>query len=78
MSRVLSDTTIAELLSERKVLPSGFRAALALKAVNRNERADLEIVGDAGGRFRLMLRRAELNQFDFSVIPGYQFLTPTH
>lgn len=73
MNRILSDAAISDLLKEQKVLPRDFRSLIALKAVNRNERSDLDVLGAEGGRFRLMLRRAELNQLDFSVVLGYQF-----
>jgi hypothetical protein len=71
VTRVISDARIQALLAERKVLPKDFRSVLALKAINRQEKADLDLSGASGSRFRLMLRRAELNQLDFSVILAY-------
>jgi len=73
MTRILSDPAIHALLTVPKVLPADFRTQIALKVANRNERSDLDVFGSEGSRFRLMLRRAELNPLDFSVVLGYLF-----
>ncbi|MEJ7812689.1 MAG: hypothetical protein WKG32_19910 [Gemmatimonadaceae bacterium] len=76
MSLILTDPEIDALVREPKPLPANYRQRLALVIDNRHKRANLEVRGGEGHQFRIMLRQAELNALDFSVIlavepPGY-------
>ena len=58
-----TDQQIAELITERKILPDDWRTQL-----NRNN--SLYIIGENGSRFRLITNQNEKYPSDFSVILG--------
>jgi len=62
-----SDREIAELMKERKPLPDDWRKRLALRSKRGHREANLDVIGDAGNEFKLILRQSELNVLDFSV-----------
>jgi hypothetical protein len=69
MAATYSDQEIAALLQERKPLPADWRTNLRLRPTKRgHEERDLELPGDAGGEFRLILRQNKINPLDFSII----------
>ena len=70
MSRVLLDTEIAALLAESKPLPANWSSRLTLreKGGQMHRQREIEIEGDGGHRFRVVVRQNVLNQLDFSVI----------
>jgi len=67
----LSDSEIQELLQQRKVLPDDWRQRLHLKPKHGHKERELDLVGEAGSRFRLILRESSVNPMDFSVILAY-------
>lgn len=68
MAGAYSDKEILALVQERKPLPADWRTRVRLRAKRGHEERDLEIRGDAGGEFRLILRQSTVNPLDFSVI----------
>ena len=70
MPRVLTDREIADLISEGKPLPKNWPTRLKLKPKmdTRYAQRDLEIEGEGGHRFCVVLRRNLTNLLDFSVI----------
>jgi len=71
VSRVLSEGEIADLLAEPKVLPENFRARLRRRTSRRkpNERVGkLDVVGERGNKFRLIVRVNDLIYNNFSVL----------
>lgn len=71
MSLFLSDAEIANLLTEGKPLPEGWRKRLTLKPKRGHKERDLDLQGSDGSQFRLILRQADLNPLDFSVILAF-------
>lgn len=63
-----TDSEIGGLLRERKVLPANWRARVALKLKRGHQERQLELTGDSGSKFRLILRQSDINPLDFSVI----------
>ena len=68
MPVIYSDNEIAQLLAERKPLPSGWRESARLRSKRGHSERELDISGADGGEFRLILRLNSLNSLDFSVI----------
>lgn len=71
MSTLLTDTDIAKLIAERKQLPASYTAKLGLKEKRGHKERELDITGDDGSSFRLILRQSSLNILDFSAILAY-------
>ena len=68
MAKTYSNQEIAALLQERKPLPTDRRERIhLLRKCGHNER-HLELTGDSENLFRLILRRNQINQLDFSII----------
>jgi hypothetical protein len=68
----LTDAEIVALLTERKSLPVDYESRLRLRPKRGHREQELEVTGDAGGEYRLILREAVLNPLDFSIILGYR------
>jgi hypothetical protein len=70
MLRVLIDSEIAELLAERKELPANWMSRLAVRAKSDSTftHRELDIKGESGRQFRLILRGNTLNPLDFSLV----------
>ncbi|MCP4677432.1 MAG: hypothetical protein GY854_18340 [Deltaproteobacteria bacterium] len=68
MAGTYSDNEIAALIRERKSLPADWRARIRLRPKRGHEERDLELTGDAGSEFRLILRKNKINPLDFSII----------
>jgi len=66
-----TDEEIAQLLNERKSLPKDWRSLLRLKQKHGHKEAELDIEGDGGNTFRLIIRQNSFNILDFSVILAY-------
>jgi len=71
MSVSISDSEIQDLLQQRKVLPDDWLQRLHLKPKHGHKERELDLVGEAGSRFRLILRESSVNPMDFSVILAY-------
>ena len=59
---------IMALVQERTPLPADWRKRTQPRPKHGHDEQHLNLRGDAGSQFRLILRRSKLNQLDFSVI----------
>lgn len=71
MPDFLTDTEIKALLTEPKSLPEDFRSRLVAKPKRGHQEAKLDVMGDQGSEFRVIVRRSSANPLDFSVILAY-------
>ena len=62
------DQEIESLIQERKPAPAGWRNQILLKPKRGHHEQNLDLAGDSGNEFRLILRRSRINLLDFSVI----------
>jgi hypothetical protein len=72
MAIILSDKEIADLVQERKPLPEGYRAKMQMRAKTGHKERELDVKGDGGNEFRLILRQGTINPLDFSIILAYR------
>lgn len=68
MAGTYSDPEIAALVLERKPLPDDWRNRIQLRPKRGHHERDLEMVGDGGSQFRLILRQNMIAPLDFSII----------
>ena len=68
MSIIFTDQEVSQLLNERKVLPDNWPTQVRFRNKRGHKEFDLDIIGDLGNAFRVILRRNSRNQFNFSVI----------
>ncbi len=68
MAVLYTDGEIASLLGERKLMPANWSRRTRLRQKTGHEEASVDLRGDAGNDFRVILRRSGGNPFDFSVI----------
>lgn len=73
MPVIYSDNEIAQLLAERKPLPSGWRESARLRPKRGHAEREMEVAGADGGEFRLILRQSTVNPLDFSVILAVKY-----
>jgi len=71
LSILLSDSEISALIAETKQLEPGYLSRLQLRPKQGHKERELDITGESGSEFRLILRQNLLNVLDFSVILGY-------
>jgi hypothetical protein len=71
LSILLTDTEIAALLSEAKLLESGYLSKMQLRPKRGHKERELEVTGTNGSEFRLILRQSAFNVLDFSAILAY-------
>ena len=62
------DHEIESLVREDKLVPADWRNMVRLRPKRGHDERHIDIAGDAGSEFRLILRQNRLNQLDFSVI----------
>jgi len=65
-----SDREIAALLGEKKPLPKNYRTRTRVRDKHGHKGRELDITGEQGTQFRLMLRQSRFNPLDLSVILG--------
>lgn len=63
-----TDQEIASLLQERKPLPTDWRRHTRMLPKRGHREQHVDITGDAGSEFRIILRESTTNPLDFSVI----------
>ncbi len=68
MAARYTDTEILGLLSEKKLLPDGYRQRLRLRDRNGQRECECRVVGANGNEFWLKIRQTKFNPLDFSVI----------
>jgi hypothetical protein len=67
-----SDSEISRLIKEPKILPVNFQELLRLRPKRGHSEHDIDVKGDDGSDFRLILRQNKINPLDFSVILAYR------
>ncbi len=72
MADILTDSDIQRLLAEAKPLPDNYQDRVRLKTKRGHKEAEVQVVGQSGATFRLILRQSNLDALDFSVIVGYE------
>lgn len=72
MGDFLTDYEVQALLEEPKRLPEEYLGRLRLKPKRGHTEAELDVQGDGGSEFRVVIRRSNLNHLDFSVILVYR------
>ena len=68
MAVTYSDAEIDALIREPKHLPDDWHARTKLKPKRGHHERHLDVAGDGGSEFRLILRQNAINVLDFSVI----------
>ena len=72
MGAILSDNDITGLLAEKKPLPDDYRAKIQIRPKRGHKERELDVKGDNGNDFRIILRQSLINTLDFSVILVYR------
>lgn len=72
MAAQLTDAEISRLLAVRKPLPGDFRSRIQTRAKRGHKERELDVRGDDGSEFRVVLRQSALNALDFSIILAYR------
>jgi len=72
MDLVFSDEDIVRLIRENKPLPEDYQSKIQVRSKRGHKERELEIRGDEGSGFRLILRQSNFNPLDFSVIVAYR------
>ncbi|MEN6643962.1 MAG: hypothetical protein ABFE08_16115 [Armatimonadia bacterium] len=63
-----TDAEISDLLEEPKQLPADYERSLQVQQKRTAKQASLDVMGDNGHEFRIILRQSRLNAMDFSAI----------
>jgi hypothetical protein len=72
MAIILSDKKIADLVQEKKPLPEGYRAKIQMRVKSGHKERELDVKGEHGNEFRLIIRQSLSNPLDFSIILAYR------
>jgi hypothetical protein len=64
----LTDAEVAALIAEVKPLPDDFRQRVQTKPKRGHRERELDVSGQNGSQFRLILRESSFNPLDFSAI----------
>ena len=68
MAAKYSDAEIAQMIMERKQLPADYHSRVQLHEKRGHKERELDIVGEHGNQYRLILRQSNFNTLDFSII----------
>lgn len=71
MAAFLTDDEIPRLSAERKPLPEDYRSRIQIRPKRGHSERELPVRGEQDHEFMLILRQANLNALDFSVILCY-------
>lgn len=72
MGDIISDHGIELLVKETKLLPADYQAKIQIRPKRGHKERELDIKGNEGSDFRLILRQSLFNPLDFSVILAYR------
>ncbi len=72
MAVILSEIEIADLIQENKPLPTDYRTKIQMRPKPGHKERELDLKGDKGNEFRLILRQSAINPLDFSIILAYR------
>jgi len=68
MAAKYSDSQIAGMIAERKPLPVNWRSRITLRDKRGHKEREMDIAGENGNEYRVILRQGNFNTLDFSVI----------
>ena len=63
-----SDDEIARMIREKKLLSANYRSRLQLRAKRGHKERELDVPGENGTQYRVILRQSDFNVLDFSII----------
>lgn len=72
MVDILSDKDIEGLIKEKKPLPDDYKTKIMVRPKRGHKERELDVNGEDGNEFRLILRQSLFNTLDFSVILAYR------
>ena len=72
MPDILSDQEIDSLVTERKPLPVDYSTKIQVRPKRGHKERELDLKGEDGNDFQLILRQSILNPLDFSVILAFR------
>ena len=72
MADILSDQEIDRLLRETKPLPPDFHTKIQVRPKRGHKEQELDIEGEMGNDFLLILRQSAINPLDFSIILAFR------
>ncbi len=72
MADILSDQDIERLVKEKKSLPADYQGKIQVRPKRGHKERELDIKGEDGNDFRIILRQSLINPFDFSIILVYR------
>ena len=76
MKNILSDQKIIALIEERKVLPNERRNKFRKTTHSGNDKYRLNVTGEDGNEFQIIVRISLFNKLNFSVILGVKVPPP--
>ena len=65
MAIILTDKEIDDFVQERKLLPEDYRAKIQMRPKTGHKERELDITGEKGNEFRLILRQSIINPWTF-------------
>ena len=68
MNTTISDREIEVLIQERKSLPENWHSQFSTTRKRHHIERHLDVVGESGNEFRVIIRENQVNRLDFSVI----------
>lgn len=72
MTDIFTDQEIGALISEKKPLPADYRTRIQIKSKKGHKEREMDLNGESGSEFRLVLRQSISNPLDFSIILAYR------
>ena len=63
-----SDDEIGRMILERKPLPQNYRSCVQLRDKRGHKERELDVTGEDGTQYRLILRQSHFNMHDLSII----------
>ena len=72
MVDILSDKDIEGLIKEKKPLPDDYKTKIMVRPKRGHKERELDVNGEDGNEFRLILRQSLFNPLDFSIILVYR------
>ncbi len=68
MPAKFSDSEIDLMIKERKPLQANYRSSVKLRDKRGHKERDLDVAGEDGTQYRLILRQSDFNALDFPII----------
>ncbi|MBN1903348.1 hypothetical protein JW926_18665 [Candidatus Sumerlaeota bacterium] len=68
MPAKFSDSEIDRMIKERKPLPDNYRDRVQLREKRGHKERELDVTGENGTQYRIIIRQSNFNPLDFSII----------